>query len=570
MHSFGDMLFNALRRNSITILATCAVLFAVITSVSVIKTPSSEALSANETDTSVTLDKDISILFEGRQERHDLPYSFDLSKEREITVFLDISDIDNIQKKTLDLTSGYASVNIYRNDTNEELFSYVPKAHGAFSSEGYLMHYVSLENIRTPKPDTLKIVYHLPPGSNSSHRIEPFYIGDHSTLIKQNFLREIPQLIMVLTMFIVFFMLIMINIILFFKNPSGIKLLHLSYMAFLVGTYILFQTRSIRYYQPLALFYHVFEYYNLAMMPIPVMFITQASADTRFHKVFNAVLVLLSANLVFQSAMLLAGVFEPRDLLFVTHIVMFITVIVTITAYLLTNSKKFPQKTILTYSVMPLVFAFLGGLISYVFFASKIYNTFLMLGTLMFIVLQLVFIIKKYYEIANKMLLESTYKKFAMEDYLTGVGSRLAYGEKLDWIENNLPQIKELLILTFDLNGLKKVNDTFGHVEGDHMLQFFAQCLAKLTAKHKGNVYRLGGDEFSALLINVAEPAGEDIIHKMRNLVHTYPNKNVHVDFAVGMEHVQGSKDIDLNARLIRADQKMYEDKARIKARVIQ
>jgi len=50
-----------------------------------------------------------------------------------------------------------------------------------------------------------------------------------------------------------------------------------------------------------------------------------------------------------------------------------------------------------------------------------------------------------------------------------------------------------------DINGLKVINDTFGHHEGDKLLQHFASLLSSIS--RKGDVVaRLGGDEFAILL----------------------------------------------------------------------
>lgn len=82
-------------------------------------------------------------------------------------------------------------------------------------------------------------------------------------------------------------------------------------------------------------------------------------------------------------------------------------------------------------------------------------------------------------------------------DELTGLYNRHAY-------ENDVTEIKKkisdkLIVISFDLNGLKKVNDTKGHKAGDAMLQCSAKNIEAVFSKY-GKVYRVGGDEFMALI----------------------------------------------------------------------
>jgi diguanylate cyclase (GGDEF)-like protein len=58
---------------------------------------------------------------------------------------------------------------------------------------------------------------------------------------------------------------------------------------------------------------------------------------------------------------------------------------------------------------------------------------------------------------------------------------------------------KNYAVVVFDLNGLKKVNDTLGHEEGDCYIKEFGQVLKK-TFQDYGFVGRTGGDEFQVLI----------------------------------------------------------------------
>ena len=61
----------------------------------------------------------------------------------------------------------------------------------------------------------------------------------------------------------------------------------------------------------------------------------------------------------------------------------------------------------------------------------------------------------------------------------------------------NIPD--DTYVFSFDVNGLKDINDTLGHKAGDELLQGAAFCLRKVFGPH-GRVYRIGGDEFAAII----------------------------------------------------------------------
>ena len=91
----------------------------------------------------------------------------------------------------------------------------------------------------------------------------------------------------------------------------------------------------------------------------------------------------------------------------------------------------------------------------------------------------------------------------AMSDPLTGLGNRRAFARALGrHLDEDTPA--PLILALFDLNGFKSYNDEFGHAAGDALLQRLSGSLASVLAS-SGAVYRMGGDEFCALL-----PGGED------------------------------------------------------------
>ncbi|MGK5642508.1 diguanylate cyclase domain-containing protein [Streptomyces sp. URMC 126] len=100
-------------------------------------------------------------------------------------------------------------------------------------------------------------------------------------------------------------------------------------------------------------------------------------------------------------------------------------------------------------------------------------------------------------------------RRLAYTDPLTGLGNRRAVDARLDEaVERHLAEGVVVSLVVCDLNGLKRVNDTLGHAQGDRLLERFGSLLSLCGARLPGALAaRLGGDEFC--LLTVGPPADE-------------------------------------------------------------
>ena len=88
--------------------------------------------------------------------------------------------------------------------------------------------------------------------------------------------------------------------------------------------------------------------------------------------------------------------------------------------------------------------------------------------------------------------------KKAQTDELTGLLNRRAYEEDI-YEHNDKPEQDEFIYISLDVNGLKVVNDSKGHMAGDELIIGACQCMRRILGPY-GRLYRIGGDEFVAIL----------------------------------------------------------------------
>jgi diguanylate cyclase (GGDEF)-like protein len=118
-------------------------------------------------------------------------------------------------------------------------------------------------------------------------------------------------------------------------------------------------------------------------------------------------------------------------------------------------------------------------------------------------------------------------------------------------------------LVYFDLNGFKKINDAFGHNEGDKALDAFANLL-KSTVRGSDLIARLGGDEFAVLLTDATKRLAEEIVKKLQRTKEEY-NRNANFGynlcFSYGIVQFDIDKHPTVEALLAETDTKMYTHK---------
>lgn len=162
-------------------------------------------------------------------------------------------------------------------------------------------------------------------------------------------------------------------------------------------------------------------------------------------------------------------------------------------------------------------------------------------------------------EEANRKLSE-----MAVVDGLTGVGNKTAYLEKIHSLDDAIRRgTASFTVYVFDLNGLKEINDKYGHESGDMAITDAAEALKAVFGKE--NLYRIGGDEFIAVFDGMKKPDTErcfaDLEKAMRSLDLTGKLYKEPLAIAKGAAAFCPGEDKEYRDVFRRADQFMYEEK---------
>ena len=118
-------------------------------------------------------------------------------------------------------------------------------------------------------------------------------------------------------------------------------------------------------------------------------------------------------------------------------------------------------------------------------------------------------------------------------------------------------------LLFFDLDQFKRINDTFGHAEGDRALVAFAQVLRRVL-REMDVIGRLGGDEFVALLLGFNAAAGDAVIERLQQAltaVNVELQGRYEINYSVGRIEYDPARHDTIKRLLADADGAMYARK---------
>ena len=158
----------------------------------------------------------------------------------------------------------------------------------------------------------------------------------------------------------------------------------------------------------------------------------------------------------------------------------------------------------------------------------------------------------------------------AYTDTLTGLQNRTAYYDYNDVLNRKEDTgDADFSIVMIDINYLKRVNDTYGHEQGNLYLQHAADLIRKVFGEK--HVYRIGGDEFVVILEGKDQEGAEERLRMLKDeAAKTQADDSLQpwekVSAATGLAKYEKGRDASTEEVLRRADEAMYRDKIAMKA----
>ena len=163
-------------------------------------------------------------------------------------------------------------------------------------------------------------------------------------------------------------------------------------------------------------------------------------------------------------------------------------------------------------------------------------------------------------DITERKLYEKRLQYISLHDQLTGLYNRTYFEEEMQRLSKSREY--PISILSADLDGLKLINDTLGHIKGDEML---IRCTEALVGSLRTSdiLARIGGDEFAAILPKTDSAEGEAIHARIKADIEAYNqgSADLPLSISIGLATANSAEEGALLGALKTADYFMYKEK---------
>ncbi|MEG0306756.1 MAG: diguanylate cyclase [Clostridium sp.] len=160
-------------------------------------------------------------------------------------------------------------------------------------------------------------------------------------------------------------------------------------------------------------------------------------------------------------------------------------------------------------------------------------------------------------DVTPRKKLEEKLRYLSYTDTLTGIYNRTYFEEKIE--ELNKDEFLPLGLIMGDVNGLKLINDSVGHLEGDLLLKSISKVL-QLASDDKGFVFRWGGDEFMILIPNCNEYSCEKVVQRIQEECRNDDYKYIELSISLG-QVVKYTIEEDIYDSIKEVEERVYRQK---------
>ncbi len=427
---------------------------------------------------------------------------------------------------------------------------------------GGILHFVELPYIEGS--DSLRIDI-IPSDDKSSIGLIDIYIAEESDaamfLVQNNGIKFLISLII----FILGIILLCTQIFISkgFKNNK--QILYLALLTINIAIWLISESSLLQFFIGNSFILGNLPYWSIQLILIPFI-LYMDSMYTPSHKSISLCLcVALIINFVVSNILHFTGIYYFYNSLSILHVIMALTLLYYVTSLIYETTRKNKDALIIISQVSLLVIsAFIEIGVFYLGDKTNSIGISLQVGILLYLMACVISTSLKLRNIWSEAMHNEYLNKVAYSDSLTTLYNRNAFERDLDTFKESIDLNK--IIITFDLNNLKYFNDNMGHQTGDNYLIFFAEILNE-TLSEFGCCYRIGGDEFAAILYNVPKGLLENKLPYIQKTFSKFDDNDMS-GVAIGYAHYNSNDYPNILDYLHHLDECMFENKKLIKKKL--
>ncbi len=442
---------------------------------------------------------------------------------------------------------------------------------GAVKTTGFCWNIISLTEDDAGK----EIVFRVTPVYGDSRPKGSFFYGTYRGIEHRILAERLFRLVLTVAIALAGMVLLLYGAFVVKKGQDAETIIQFAVFATLLGIWSIVETQIPDWIFPCSMVLVFVSHLTLMTLPIPFMLFLRHMYHNGESRLWGICCYINCAVIAVRVILQIMGIYDLRETLLLTHIclLLFVVVIVSLTIREIVLYGFAGRVKVNSICVLVILMSTVLELAIYRF--SNTSTPLGSIGFLFYITVMGIVNVRRAQELMEQARESEIYRKLAYTDELTGLSNRTAFREDLDKrMEPDKTTGRETILPTvifmFDLNDLKKCNDTYGHDYGDQYIKMAADALKKLFAQ-EGKCYRIGGDEFCAW---APYTSLDEINEKLRLLEQDLKELNdrgfvVPVSVAVGYAvYAEGADGGGLYSTMKRADAMMYERKQEYKKRI--
>lgn len=427
---------------------------------------------------------------------------------------------------------------------------------------------ISVEN--QSDDELISFVYHK--YNDDVYELNQILAGDWNAIWLTIFKENAVTLFMTLLMIVLGVLSLGLSIVVKSTGSESKRLIYISAFLLVCGGWCLTDSP---FTQLIAGYRSFIVYINFAffmLIPVAMIYYIRSTPHMRKYKILTLEIDVCYLNIFCQFILVCLGKSRFFDMLWVTHLLFVVEIILAIALFLYEYHQTGDKELF----VCMLAFATEGmagimAILAYAFLGYAAYQAMFQVGVLAFVV---ILMYRQVQELLVNMRYRTEaeiYRRLSEEDKMTGLKNRRAFDLMINNLETNQKIYNNAAMIYIDLNGLKHVNDKYGHAEGDLLIMAAGQCISKAYSD-VGICYRIGGDEFCVIIIN-CDWTESELWERLRVELDRYNNSEeaVHkLSVAFGCSFINSTElkvEKTIQEWRDEADQNMYLDKQRKKSR---
>lgn len=462
--------------------------------------------------------------------------------------------MENFSNPCLFLRTSEQNVKVYINKS--PIYEYV--RNGSDRSPGSMYHFINLPNnyiggkldiyLMSPLTQYSGVVNEIRVGSSISHMM---YVLDKSSL----------ELVLAVTITLVGFILFFFFLAMALSGSRYVNILYLSLYIILSGLWMSSESRALELFIQNPRLILSLAFIGQYLAPIPLIAFIIKTYKLKRSAWLEYFIWIFSAYFIITSTLYLIERVEFINTLVFFHILLAACIIMV--SFISIGEIRAGNKNIKLFFVglTLLCLSIFVDMISFYFSSTPWLssNSFYQLGVFLFIVITIASLAQHMFMTRDEQISHDILLSLAFKDTLTGFGNRTSFDERVISINSNLDAYSSIHMIIMDINGLKAVNDNFGHKEGDRLIMDGAR-LVNETLGRLGELFRIGGDEFAIIIIDVEPYFIHVEVESLNKLIASYneSQNTFQVSIAYGIDTFNKGHDKDLHSVFVKADRAMY------------